>query len=211
MAGILTHVTIGGESTTGIRTRTRVLWLRRARVHVCAVVHIPRLGPFSRPLARSARYRLVPQQVSFASLQNSNVVPTSDELLLWYSGMSREWAILVPAWTVVLVLLTYFSYFALALARTPGFSDLSTITGWSFCHTPRSLLMLVPFDLILSTVDEHALIPVTETAEDGRSLVNPYLRFAAPDAVPEIYDLPIGLVNRVLYSRPRSSSTVGSQ
>ncbi|KZS98723.1 PIG-P-domain-containing protein [Sistotremastrum niveocremeum HHB9708] len=46
--------------------------------------------------------------------------------ITWYP--SREWTILVPAWTVVTVLLTYFSYFALALYGTPKFSDLATIT-----------------------------------------------------------------------------------
>lgn len=41
----------------------------------------------------------------------------------------REWALLLPAWSMVLVLLTYFAYFALALFATPAFSDISTITG----------------------------------------------------------------------------------
>ena len=41
----------------------------------------------------------------------------------------REWALLVPAYGMVLVLLTYFTYFALALAGTPAFSDPRTITG----------------------------------------------------------------------------------
>lgn len=41
----------------------------------------------------------------------------------------REWALLFPAWSIVLVLLTYFTYFSLALFGTPAFSDISTITG----------------------------------------------------------------------------------
>ena len=41
----------------------------------------------------------------------------------------REWALLIPAYGMVLVLLTYFTYFALALAGTPAFSDSRTITG----------------------------------------------------------------------------------
>ena len=45
----------------------------------------------------------------------------------WYP--SREWAVLVPAYTVVLVLVTYAGYFALALAGTPSFDSLSTVTG----------------------------------------------------------------------------------
>lgn len=41
----------------------------------------------------------------------------------------REWAILLPAWSVVVVLLTYFVYFALAIYGTPSFSSMSTMTG----------------------------------------------------------------------------------
>lgn len=41
----------------------------------------------------------------------------------------REWALLFPAYSIVLVLLTYFTYFALALFGTPALSDISTITG----------------------------------------------------------------------------------
>ena len=44
-------------------------------------------------------------------------------------GECREWALLFPAWSMVLVLLTYLAYFSLALFATPAFSDLSTITG----------------------------------------------------------------------------------
>ena len=40
-----------------------------------------------------------------------------------------EWALLVPAWTIVTVLLTYFMYFSMAIRGTPGFSELSTFTG----------------------------------------------------------------------------------
>lgn len=41
----------------------------------------------------------------------------------------REWALLIPSWTVVLVLLTYFTYFALAIRATPPFEDMSSVTG----------------------------------------------------------------------------------
>jgi len=54
-----------------------------------------------------------------------------DEWIVW-SGVTwypnREWALLFPAWSMVLVLLTYFTYFSLALFATPAFSDISTIT-----------------------------------------------------------------------------------
>lgn len=49
--------------------------------------------------------------------------------------------------------------------------------------------------LTFPSVDGYAILPdVTD-----REANNPYLRFALPDSVPEIYDIPIGMVNRVLY------------
>ncbi|KAI0077363.1 PIG-P [Panus rudis PR-1116 ss-1] len=100
-----------------------------------------------------------------------------DEYLLalgvtWYPN--REWALLLPSYSIVLVLLTYYTYFALALAGTPSFSDLSTIT------------------------DSRALLP------DGQG-VNAYLAHAEPNAIPEMCDIPIGLVNRVVYGREERS------
>lgn len=41
----------------------------------------------------------------------------------------REWALLLPAWSVVVFLLAYWSYIALAFYGTPPLNDLSTITG----------------------------------------------------------------------------------
>jgi hypothetical protein len=41
----------------------------------------------------------------------------------------REWTILIPGYSVVLISLTYFMYWALAIYDTPSFSDLRTITG----------------------------------------------------------------------------------
>ncbi|KAJ7108710.1 PIG-P-domain-containing protein [Mycena epipterygia] len=85
----------------------------------------------------------------------------------WYP--SREWAVLFPAYSVVLGLLTYFVYFALALFGTPSFSDMSSI------------------------IDSRAHLPPVNQER------NPYLAYAKKDVVPELYDIPIGLVNRVTY------------
>ncbi|KAI0346409.1 PIG-P-domain-containing protein [Trametopsis cervina] len=85
----------------------------------------------------------------------------------WYPN--REWAVLLPAYSVVVVLLTYCAYFALALAGTPSFSDVSTLT------------------------DSKAHLP------DADASPNPYLAHARPNAIPAMYDIPIGLVNRVVY------------
>ncbi|KAF7980542.1 hypothetical protein HWV62_37683 [Athelia sp. TMB] len=94
-----------------------------------------------------------------------------DEYIVWLGVdwyPSREWALLIPAYSVVVCFLTYFTYFALAIAATPSFSDMSTITD-SRAHFP-------------STFDP-----------------NPYVAQGHPDAIPELYDIPIGMVNRVAY------------
>lgn len=59
--------------------------------------------------------------------------------------------------------------------------------------------------LTSSQIDEYALIP---SVREGDSVANPYLRFADPNVTPEIYDMPIGLVNRILYSRPTDNFTI---
>ncbi|OCH88419.1 PIG-P-domain-containing protein [Obba rivulosa] len=100
-----------------------------------------------------------------------------DKYLLWLGVAwypNREWAVLLPAYSIVLVLLTYLTYFALALSGTPAFSDTSTIT------------------------DSKALLPA-----DSNNAPNPYLAHARPNAVPEMYDIPIGMVNRVVYGTHR--------
>ncbi|KAI0763465.1 PIG-P-domain-containing protein [Trametes elegans] len=98
----------------------------------------------------------------------------------WYPN--REWALLIPAYGMVLVLLTYFTYFALALAGTPAFADMRTIT------------------------DSKAHLPDAAT----RAQPAPYLAHARPDAPPEMYDIPLGLVNRVVFRRrPRTRTGRG--
>ncbi|THH00484.1 hypothetical protein EW026_g2072 [Hermanssonia centrifuga] len=98
----------------------------------------------------------------------------------WYP--SREWAVLLPAYSVVVVLLTYFTYFSLALAGTPRFSDISTIT------------------------DSKAYLPDADAP-------NPYRAHARSDAIPAMYDIPIGMVNRVVYggsARKRTSTATAA-
>ncbi|KAI0659704.1 PIG-P, partial [Cubamyces menziesii] len=89
----------------------------------------------------------------------------------WYPN--REWSLLIPAYGMTLVLLTYVAYFALALAGTPSFSDMSTIT------------------------DSKAHLP--DAARGAPGAFAPYLAHARPDAIPEMYDIPLGLVNRVAF------------
>ncbi|KAH9478565.1 Phosphatidylinositol N-acetylglucosaminyltransferase subunit P [Psilocybe cubensis] len=96
-----------------------------------------------------------------------------DEWLVWCGVTwypNREWALLVPSWTVVTVLLTYFVYFALAIRATPAFDEMGSVT------------------------DSRIALP---SQEPGTR--NPYFASAENDAIPELYDIPIGLVNSVLY------------
>jgi phosphatidylinositol glycan class P protein len=48
--------------------------------------------------------------------------------------LCSDWALLLPAYSMIIVWLTYFTYFALAIRGTPSFSDLSTITGACFVN-----------------------------------------------------------------------------
>ncbi|KAF9233190.1 PIG-P-domain-containing protein [Melanogaster broomeanus] len=94
-----------------------------------------------------------------------------DEYIVWLGVEwypSREWSLLLPAYSIILVLLTYFVYFSLAIAHTPSFNDVSAL------------------------VDSKGHLPAWDVS-------NPYLKHADSDAVPELYDIPIGIVNRVLY------------
>lgn len=52
-----------------------------------------------------------------------------NEKFLWIPGLYREWSLLLPAWSIVVVLLTYFSYMALTIYGTPAFDEVSAITG----------------------------------------------------------------------------------
>lgn len=51
---------------------------------------------------------------------------------------TREWAILVPAWSMVLIWITYFAYGALMLLGTPPLTSLALVTG-VFASLPSSL------------------------------------------------------------------------
>ncbi|PPQ66543.1 hypothetical protein CVT26_009516 [Gymnopilus dilepis] len=96
-----------------------------------------------------------------------------DEWIVWLGVTwypNREWAILIPSWTIVVVLLTYISYFAIALRATPAFNEMSAVT------------------------DSRNALPSDEDRH-----YNPYFASAEPDAIPELYDIPIGVVNSVLY------------
>ncbi|KAL7423325.1 hypothetical protein Q5752_002626 [Cryptotrichosporon argae] len=89
----------------------------------------------------------------------------------WSWFPAQEWAVIVPCYTVVVVLLTYFSYAALMAYLTPAWTS-----------------------------------PTIMTVDSDKPL-EWFARFAEPDAIPQAVDMPIDLVNRVLYpARPRPSA-----
>ncbi|KAE9401043.1 hypothetical protein BT96DRAFT_818380 [Gymnopus androsaceus JB14] len=122
----------------------------------------------------------------------------------WYPN--REWSILLPAWSMVLVLLTYFSYMALTLYGTPAFDDVEAVTFYSFLFRV----------LTSQRIDSRAQFPPLRNngandddddsyahGYDQKALFSSYARHAQDNTVPELYDIPIELVNRVLYTKER--------
>ncbi|ESK85036.1 phosphatidylinositol class p [Moniliophthora roreri MCA 2997] len=87
----------------------------------------------------------------------------------WYPN--REWALLLPSYSIFLVLLTYWVYMSLTIYGTPAFDDVSAIAD------SRSQFAM----------------------PSENSTVSGYTTHAREDATPALYDIPIGLVNRVLY------------
>lgn len=102
----------------------------------------------------------------------------------------REWALIIPCWLMLVVLLTYFSYAGLTLFLTPGLSSINLITG-------KCLLCIAPWDVFSDSGADDYSSPRTLAMAP-----NPYYwKFVDPQAVPEAIDLPLDVVNAVLYPR----------
>ncbi|KAE9401047.1 PIG-P, partial [Gymnopus androsaceus JB14] len=106
----------------------------------------------------------------------------------WYPN--REWSILLPAWSMVVVLLTYFSYMALTLYGTPAFDNVEAVTD--------SRAQFPPLRSNGANDDDDDSYA---HAYDQKALFSSYARHAQDNAVPELYDIHIELVNRVLYTK----------
>ncbi|TBU52365.1 PIG-P-domain-containing protein [Dichomitus squalens] len=169
-------------------------------------------------VAWTSTYLLFVLYLLWAFLPDETIVALG---VAWYPN--REWSLLIPAYGMVLVLLTYFTYFALALAGTPSFADMRTITD-SKAHFPArpSADDTDDTDTHASHNDETDAIPRLGSSDPashlrhtqspshspqnpkrrgGSAQPNPYLAHAQPGAIPELYDIPLGLVNRVVYGR----------
>ncbi|OCF42106.1 phosphatidylinositol glycan, class P [Kwoniella heveanensis CBS 569] len=110
----------------------------------------------------------------------------------------RQWAIIVPCWLMMVVLLTYWSYAALVIYRTPAFDSPDCITD-PFANIPE----LPAMNTMPDRTPRHQV-----TAEGTRERLEPYYwRFAGEKGTSEAVDLPIDLVGRVLYPpRPAHQS-----
>ncbi|OCF76530.1 phosphatidylinositol glycan, class P [Kwoniella mangroviensis CBS 8886] len=108
----------------------------------------------------------------------------------WTSWLpDRQWSIVVPCWLMMVVLLTYWSYAALTIYRTPDWNSINCITD-PYAGIP-------PMAFSYPATDETS-------SEDGQR--KPYYWDAVGDkASSQAVDLSIDLVNRVLYP-PRNRS-----
>lgn len=79
------------------------------------------------------------------------------------------------------------SYSALAIRSTPAFDDMKSITGSFFCFSGHVVFKC-------SLLDSRVALPSQED-----SIRNPYIISAIGASIPELYDIPIGIVNSVLY------------
>jgi len=74
----------------------------------------------------------------------SRYVPCHFSSCLWFrwadlnNGENREWALLVPSWSVIVAILTNITYSALTIHATSAFDDMSSITG---AYPPRDFVV----------------------------------------------------------------------
>ena len=90
---------------------------------------------------------------------------------------------------MVLVVLSYWTYAGITAFLTPNFDSISLITGTLSVN-------LSHVKLLMEILDRYSGIPRLEEKEKGYRF---YWRFADEAVTPEAVDLPLDLVNRVLY------------
>ncbi|TNY18659.1 PIG-P-domain-containing protein [Rhodotorula diobovata] len=91
----------------------------------------------------------------------------------WYPA--RDWALLVPSWIVMLVAFVYSSYFCLNLYNTPPLSSSELLD------------------------DPRAFVPPPPRPPRAPTPLWAHSVLLEQDAIPPLYDLPVEVVNRVLY------------
>lgn len=117
-------------------------------------------------------------------------------LIVLVCARYREWALLVPAWTIMLAFFVYFSYIAVNIFITPELDSLQTLTGTSPLFP---LLEMRLIGVVFTTPDTNAFIldPTYDPRKEPHPLLMNSLMLPS-DAVPVLHDLPVNLVNRVV-------------
>ncbi|GAA5911271.1 phosphatidylinositol N-acetylglucosaminyltransferase GPI19 [Sporobolomyces salmoneus] len=123
----------------------------------------------------------------------------SPEVALEYIGIewypSREWALLLPSWITMTVLYVYIGYIFLNMSiSVPSSESLASLSDpKSFIPPPPAPSSLLEL-LNLSPEAQNRI-------EANGKLSRLYLDSTAlpPDMIPPLYDLPLDVVNRVLY------------
>lgn len=108
----------------------------------------------------------------------------------------REWAFLLPAWSLFAVLFVYAAFISLNFYRTPPLDDLSNIIGTYSILRARRCSLLSPTDT------QANIYPLSLTENEakerhplhGHSMVSTG-KINGPFAQ-DIYDLPPGMVSR---------------
>jgi phosphatidylinositol glycan class P protein len=112
----------------------------------------------------------------------------------------RDWALIIPCYLMLVVLLAYLVYAGLTVYLTPPFDAANLVTGGSRALAPSMLHKPRQTD----DADRHAHIPAMQ---DGKERYHWASR--GKDIMPPAVDLPIDVMNRTLYPpRPRPSPVV---
>ncbi|CDZ97676.1 N-acetylglucosaminyltransferase complex, subunit PIG-P, required for phosphatidylinositol biosynthesis [Phaffia rhodozyma] len=105
----------------------------------------------------------------------------------WYPN--REWAILVPAYSMVLIWATYIGYASLMLFNTPPISSSSYVSDQKGMKIPSHTTAYSAYPDHDHVMDESANLTMYDLVAD--------------DAVPEAWDVPLEIVSQVRFgSRP---------
>ncbi|GAA6023651.1 hypothetical protein JCM11491_006186 [Sporobolomyces phaffii] len=103
---------------------------------------------------------------------------------------AKEWAVLVPSWITVSVVYVYVAYALVNLSHHPSPSPSDSDSG-AFVPPPLAPRPLVDAARPLGGGGPSSVIVVSRLYLDSVVL--------APEAIPPLYDLPLTVVNRVLY------------
>ncbi|KIK71699.1 hypothetical protein GYMLUDRAFT_33854 [Collybiopsis luxurians FD-317 M1] len=127
--------------------------------------------------------------VLWALLPDEWIIRTGIE---WYPN--REWSLLLPSYSMILVLLTYFTYMALTIYGTPAFSERKSLLDSRAQYPPPVASLRGGNGHECPIYDQNALF-ASYSKYAGTWGADENVQ--AADS--ELYDIPIELVNKVAY------------